>query len=87
MKGRVSAANAPMEGARVVPPIWEPSRQSARVQSSGAGACGVEARGVDRVGADVGAEVTVVEPAANLVPVLEAACPRFEGFPEMGRFG
>lgn len=57
------------------------------MQSSGAGACGVEARGVDRVGADVGAEVTVVEPAANLVPVLEAACPRFEGFPEMGRFG
>jgi hypothetical protein len=57
------------------------------VQSSGAGACGVEARGVDRVGADVGAEVTVVEPAANLVPVLEAPCRRVEGFPDRWRFG
>ena len=92
MKGRVSAANAPVEGARVVPPNCWLSRHRARMHSSGAGASGAEARGVAFEGAAPGAAVTavvvtVVEPAANLVPVLVAACPRFDVFVDTWRFG
>ena len=87
MKGRVRSANAPDEGLRVIPPSSRPLRQSARRQISGAGSCGVEARGVDRVGSDDDSAEIAVEPPTNLVRSLEAPCPLVEGCVEMWRFG
>jgi hypothetical protein len=54
-------------------------RQSARRQITGAGSCGVEARGVDSVGSDDDGVEIAVELPMNPVRSLVAPCPLFEG--------